>query len=323
MKFEPAGMTNDPDIRFASSLVDYVFRRLALDYLPQDKREALGIRSIEERTTAARRRGGAQDAAGRGEPRSGAGARSSDPTERWQADGEDAGRAALLPVRIEDAAGRLVLRVRDLRQHQRLLVELRGWSSGTDVVVGLHHVQLAMPQGEEDAAVEFYATSSAWNRSRSHRSWRRRRRLVPVGQIEFHLGVEDGFRPATKAHPAFMVEGLERMLARLDMGGNRVSEDEVSLAGFHRVYVRDPFGNRIELIEPSLTVDLPFERLDPDAELPSAAHLGDAGLDLRSTVAVMSSRENGRWSRRAWPSRSRRVMPDSCSRARGSRRSRA
>ena len=54
MKFEPSGMTNDPDIRFASSLVDYVFRKLALDYLPEDKREALGIRSIEERTAAAK-----------------------------------------------------------------------------------------------------------------------------------------------------------------------------------------------------------------------------------------------------------------------------
>jgi ribonucleoside-diphosphate reductase alpha chain len=49
MKFEPSGMTNDPDIRFATSLVDYVFRRLALDHLPTEKREAIGIRSIEER----------------------------------------------------------------------------------------------------------------------------------------------------------------------------------------------------------------------------------------------------------------------------------
>ncbi|HXF74298.1 MAG TPA: LAGLIDADG family homing endonuclease [Actinomycetota bacterium] len=49
MKFEPSGMTNDPDVRFASSLVDYVFRRLALDYLPKERREALGIRSVEER----------------------------------------------------------------------------------------------------------------------------------------------------------------------------------------------------------------------------------------------------------------------------------
>ncbi len=50
MKFEPSGMTNDPDIRFASSIVDYVFRRLALDHLTWEQREALGIRSIQERT---------------------------------------------------------------------------------------------------------------------------------------------------------------------------------------------------------------------------------------------------------------------------------
>ena len=49
MKFEPSGMTNDPDIRFASSLLDYVFRRLALDNLPTETREGLGIKSIAER----------------------------------------------------------------------------------------------------------------------------------------------------------------------------------------------------------------------------------------------------------------------------------
>ncbi len=53
MKFEPSGLTNDDDIRFASSIVDYVFRRLALDHLSDDKREALGIRSIEERMVSA------------------------------------------------------------------------------------------------------------------------------------------------------------------------------------------------------------------------------------------------------------------------------
>ena len=52
-RFEPSGMTNDPDIRFASSLVDYVFRRLAMDYLPPGEREALGIKTIEERKAAA------------------------------------------------------------------------------------------------------------------------------------------------------------------------------------------------------------------------------------------------------------------------------
>ncbi len=58
MKFEPSGMTNDADIRFASSIVDYVFRRLALDHLPDAKREVLGIRSIEERKDAGEGRGG-------------------------------------------------------------------------------------------------------------------------------------------------------------------------------------------------------------------------------------------------------------------------
>ena len=49
MRFEPSGITKDADIRFASSLVDYVFRRLALEYLPPEKREGLGVQSIDER----------------------------------------------------------------------------------------------------------------------------------------------------------------------------------------------------------------------------------------------------------------------------------
>jgi ribonucleotide reductase alpha subunit len=49
MRFEPAGMTDDPEVRFASSLVDYIFRRLAIDYLPADKRQEHGIYTLEER----------------------------------------------------------------------------------------------------------------------------------------------------------------------------------------------------------------------------------------------------------------------------------
>ncbi|HXJ66071.1 MAG TPA: vitamin B12-dependent ribonucleotide reductase [Actinomycetota bacterium] len=52
MRFEPSGITNDKDIRFASSLMDYIFRRLALEYLPLEQREALGIKSIDERKAA-------------------------------------------------------------------------------------------------------------------------------------------------------------------------------------------------------------------------------------------------------------------------------
>ena len=49
MQFEPAGMTDDPDIRMSKSIIDYIFRRLALDYLPFDERAALGIYTAEER----------------------------------------------------------------------------------------------------------------------------------------------------------------------------------------------------------------------------------------------------------------------------------
>ena len=50
MRFEPAGMTDDPDIRIAASLVDYIFRRLAVDYMPLDERLELGIQTVPERT---------------------------------------------------------------------------------------------------------------------------------------------------------------------------------------------------------------------------------------------------------------------------------
>ena len=52
MRFEPAGLTDDPDIRMAQSVLDYIFRRLALDYLDFDTRSALGIHTAEERTRA-------------------------------------------------------------------------------------------------------------------------------------------------------------------------------------------------------------------------------------------------------------------------------
>jgi len=52
MRFEPAGLTDDPEVRFASSLVDYIFRRLAIEYLPSDKRQELGIYTIDERNAS-------------------------------------------------------------------------------------------------------------------------------------------------------------------------------------------------------------------------------------------------------------------------------
>ena len=153
MKFEPSGMTNDPDIRFASSLVDYVFRRLALDYLPRG--HARGARHPFDRRAARSRRGTRSRPRCRPAPPSRSPAPELIPIDR-EAAAKILGRAALLLVRVQDAAGGLVLRVLELRQYQRLLVSFRTWISGTRRVVGLHHVQLAMPPGEEEAAVKFY-----------------------------------------------------------------------------------------------------------------------------------------------------------------------
>ena len=64
-----------------------------------------------------------------------------------------------------------------------------------------------------------------------------------------HLGVEKNFTPARKAHPAFIVDDLAGMVAKAMAAGLRVTEDE-PIEGCDRRHVDDPFGNRIELIEP-------------------------------------------------------------------------
>ena len=66
--------------------------------------------------------------------------------------------------------------------------------------------------------------------------------------VELHLGVEDRFRASAKAHPALRVEGLPALRAALEAAGADVTED-TQLEGHARCYVRDPFGNRLELIE--------------------------------------------------------------------------
>ncbi len=70
------------------------------------------------------------------------------------------------------------------------------------------------------------------------------------GALKIHLGVEADFRPARKAHPAFIVDDLARLLAALAAAGHRTVDDGHS-EGYRRAYAEDPFGNRIELMEPS------------------------------------------------------------------------
>ena len=69
-----------------------------------------------------------------------------------------------------------------------------------------------------------------------------------AGEAQVHLGVEDEFKPARKAHPALLVENLEQLLDRCRAAGCTIVQDE-PLPGYDRAYVADPFGNRIELLQ--------------------------------------------------------------------------
>lgn len=114
----------------------------------------------------------------------------------------------------------------------------------------IDHVQLAMPPGEEDAATGFYEGLLGIPRvpkpphlAARGGCWFER------GGLKLHLGVEPDFRAARKAHPALLVSGLAALVERLRAAGVELVDDE-PLEGYDRVYASDPFGNRLELLEP-------------------------------------------------------------------------
>ncbi len=117
-------------------------------------------------------------------------------------------------------------------------------------VYALDHVQLTMPAGEEVLAREFYSgvlglteVPKPANLAKRGGAW------FEGGSLRVHLGVEADLSPAKKAHPAFFVQHLAAMVQHLQRAGVAVVTDE-PLEGYSRIYVSDPFGNRIELLEP-------------------------------------------------------------------------
>lgn len=125
---------------------------------------------------------------------------------------------------------------------------------------GLHHVQLAIPAGGEDRARAFWggvlgmtelikppvlaARGGCWFRA---------------GRFELHLGVEEPFAPAAKAHPGILVDSLDAVVDALAAAGHDAERD-TAFPGFARAYAADPFGNRIEFLErtgPALEIRLP------------------------------------------------------------------
>jgi catechol 2,3-dioxygenase-like lactoylglutathione lyase family enzyme len=117
-------------------------------------------------------------------------------------------------------------------------------------VARIDHVQLAMPAGQEEAARSFYegVLGIPWVAKPEHLA-KRGGCWFESGALKLHLGVEADFRPARTAHPALIVEDLPALAGKLAAAGIDVKTDE-PLEGHDRVYVDDPFGNRIELMEP-------------------------------------------------------------------------
>jgi catechol 2,3-dioxygenase-like lactoylglutathione lyase family enzyme len=117
-------------------------------------------------------------------------------------------------------------------------------------VLSLDHVQLAMPAGREDDAKDFYqGMLGIPEKMKPEHLARRGGCWFESGELRVHLGVDPDFKPARKAHPAFIVENLQGLAVRLRNSGYRVVED-LPLEGYDRLYADDPFGNRIELMEP-------------------------------------------------------------------------
>ncbi|HEX4033321.1 MAG TPA: VOC family protein [Solirubrobacteraceae bacterium] len=124
---------------------------------------------------------------------------------------------------------------------------------GRDAValLGLHHLLLAMPAGREAQAREFYGGLLGLEELPKPAQLATRGGCWFQGNsLQLHLGVEEDFRPARKAHPAFEVRGLAALRERLEQAGVEVADD-APLGGYDRFYAFDPFGNRLELIEAS------------------------------------------------------------------------
>jgi len=114
----------------------------------------------------------------------------------------------------------------------------------------LDHVQLAMPAGREDEARAFYQgilgipeVPKPAHLAPRGGCW------FEQGDLKVHLGVEAQFSPARKAHPAFIVDDLGSLVQSLRSAGYRVVADQ-PLEGHDRMFADDPFGNRIELMQP-------------------------------------------------------------------------
>lgn len=120
----------------------------------------------------------------------------------------------------------------------------------TDLGFGLHHVQLSIPAGSEDACREFYVGVLGMTEVRKPPILAARGGLwVRADSLELHLGVEKDFRPAGKAHPGVLVANLDGLADRLRARGVEIAWDD-AFPGYRRFYAVDNVGNRLEFLSP-------------------------------------------------------------------------
>ncbi|MBH5317111.1 glyoxalase [Paenibacillus sp. GSMTC-2017] len=117
--------------------------------------------------------------------------------------------------------------------------------------VGIHHVQLAAPEGCESEARQFFGDMLGFQEIEKPKSLQPRGGVwFLCGNHEVHIGVQQHFIPARKAHLAFEVRGLNQLRTNLINQGVAIIDDEIRLEeGYQRFFLNDPFGNRMEFLE--------------------------------------------------------------------------
>jgi catechol 2,3-dioxygenase-like lactoylglutathione lyase family enzyme len=119
------------------------------------------------------------------------------------------------------------------------------------MIVRLHHAQITIPPDAEEQARRFYCEALGLSEVNKPASLAGRGGFwLQVGDQQVHVGTEDGFdRTVTKAHLAYLVDALDAWRLKLQGLGVEILEG-VPIPGYDRFEFRDPFGNRVEFIQP-------------------------------------------------------------------------
>jgi len=115
-------------------------------------------------------------------------------------------------------------------------------------LTGIDHIQIAAPPGSEVAARTFYGDLLGMQEIPKPENLKARGGCwFQCGSHEVHIGIQQDFIPAKKAHPGFTVNALEQLKSRLEEADYTISE-EPPIEGRSRFFTHDPFGNRIEFL---------------------------------------------------------------------------